>query len=151
MLDEDAADERPLSVRRVASPSMSEIRHLAPDTLPRPNGYSHVVSAPVERIVFVSGQVPLDAEGRLVGAGDMAAQARQVFENLARALEAEGTTWANVLKLNYFVRDVGQMPAVRSIRDEYVDANRPPASTLIEVNSLFRDDVLIEVDAVAVR
>jgi enamine deaminase RidA (YjgF/YER057c/UK114 family) len=130
---------------------MSEIRHLDPDSLPRPNGYSHVVSAPVDRIVFISGQVPLDSDGELVGAGDVAAQTRQVFENLTRALEAEGTEWANVLKLSYFVRDVGQMPAVRSIRDEYVDTARPPASTLIEVSSLFRDDVLIEVDAVAVR
>jgi reactive intermediate/imine deaminase len=130
---------------------MSEIRHLTPETLPRPNGYSHVVSAPVDRIVFISGQVPLDAEGQLVGAGDVAAQARQVFENLTRALEAADATWSNVVKLDYFVRDVGEMPAVRSIRDEYIDPEHPPASTLVEVSSLFRDDVLIEVDAVAVR
>jgi reactive intermediate/imine deaminase len=130
---------------------MSELRHLVPDTLPRPNGYSHVVSAPAERIVFVSGQVPLNADGDLVGPGDVAVQARQVFENLTRALEAEGTTWANVVKLNYFVRDVAEMPTVRRIRDEYVEAERPPASTLVEVNRLFRDDVLIEIDAIAVR
>jgi reactive intermediate/imine deaminase len=130
---------------------MSEIRHLTPETLPRPNGYSHVVSAPLDRILFISGQVPLDAEGQLVGVGDVAAQARQVFENLTRALEAADATWSNVVKLAYFVRDVGEMPAVRSIRDEYIDTEHPPASTLVEVSSLFRDDVLIEVDAVAVR
>ena len=130
---------------------MSEIRHLPPETLPRPNGYSHVVSAPLDRILFISGQVPLDAEGQLVGVADVAAQARQVFENLTRALEAADATWSNVVKLAYFVRDVGEMPAVRSIRDEYIDTEHPPASTLVEVSSLFRDDVLIEVDAVAVR
>jgi reactive intermediate/imine deaminase len=129
---------------------MTEIRHLVPGGLPRPNGYSHVVVAPADRIVFVSGQVPLDADGTLVGAGDAAAQARQVFENLSTALEAAGASWSNVVKLNFFVRDVREMPAVRTIRDQYVDAGRAPASTLVEVSRLFRDDVLVEVDAVAV-
>ena len=130
---------------------MSDIRHLLPDGLAPPNGYSHVVSAPVDRIVFVSGQVPLDADGELVGAGDVAAQARQVFANLTRALDAAGATWRDVVKLGYFVRDVGEMDAVRSVRNEFIDTERPPASTLVEVSSLFRDDVLVEVDAVAVR
>jgi enamine deaminase RidA (YjgF/YER057c/UK114 family) len=130
---------------------MADVRHLTPDGLARPHGYSHVVVAPVESIVFVSGQVPLDAEGNLVGAGDVAAQARQVFQNLSIALEAAETSWSNVVKLNFFVRDVSEMPAVRTIRDEHVDTANPPASTLIEISRLFRDDVLIEVDAVAVR
>jgi reactive intermediate/imine deaminase len=130
---------------------MGGIRHLVPAELPTPNGYSHAVDAPVERIVFVSGQVPLDSAGGLVGPGDVEAQTRQVFENLTRALEAAGASWATVLKLTYFVRDVEQIAAVRSVRDEYVDAARPPASTLVEVSRLFRDDVLIEIDAVAVH
>jgi len=129
---------------------MTEIRHLVPDGLPTPNGYSHVVVAPADRIVFVSGQVPLDAGGNLVGEGDVPAQARQVFENLSTALEAAGASWSNVVKLNFFVRDVAEMPAVRTIRDQYVDAEHAPASTLVEVSRLFRDDVLVEVDAVAV-
>jgi reactive intermediate/imine deaminase len=130
---------------------MGDARHLAPEGLAKPNGYSHVVVAPADRIVFVSGQVPLDAEGKLVGAGDVPAQARQVFQNLSIALEAAETSWSNVVKLNFFVRHVTEMPAVRTIRDEYIDTANPPASTLIEVSRLFRDDVLIEVDAVAVR
>lgn len=115
-----------------------------------PNGYSHVVVAPAGRIVHVSGQVPLDADGELVGAGDVAAQTSQVFENLTTALEAAGASWADVVKLGIFLRDVGAIAAVRSVRDEYVDLERPPASTLVEVSSLFRDDVLVEVDAIAV-
>jgi enamine deaminase RidA (YjgF/YER057c/UK114 family) len=55
-------------------------RFLSPETLPPPFGYSHVVDVPAGRIVFVSGQVPLDSAGRLVGEGDFAAQVRQVFE-----------------------------------------------------------------------
>jgi reactive intermediate/imine deaminase len=126
-------------------------RFLSPDTLAPPFGYSHVVDAPAGRIVYISGQVPLDADGQLVGQGDFAAQARQVFENLSAALEAADASWRDVVKLNYFLRDVGQIATVRSIRDEYVDTEQPPASTLVEVSGLFREDVLIEIEAVAVK
>ena len=130
---------------------MSQKRFLTPATLSPPFGYSHVVEAQAGTIVYISGQVPLDAEGQLVGAGDFAAQTRQVFENLTRALEAADATWSDVVKLDYFLRDVGQIAAVRAIRDEYVDTEHPPASTLVEVSRLFRDDVLVEIEAVAVK
>ena len=126
-------------------------RFLSPDSLPAPFGYSHVVDAPASRIVFVSGQVPLDAAGNLVGEGDFAAQVRQVFENLTAALATADATWGEVVKLNYFVRDIGEVDALRAIRDEYVDTEQPPASTLVEVSRLFRDDVLVEIEAVAVK
>jgi reactive intermediate/imine deaminase len=126
-------------------------RFLSPDTLPRPFGYSHVVDAPASRIVYISGQVPLDAAGNLVGEGDFAAQVRQVFENLTAALGAADASWSDVVKLDYFVRDVGEVAALRAIRDEYVNTEQPPASTLVEVSRLFRDDVLVEIQAVAVR
>jgi reactive intermediate/imine deaminase len=126
-------------------------RFLAPETLPRPVGYSHVVDAPARRLIYVSGQVPLDAEGHLVGEGDYEAQTRQVFENLTRALEAANASWRDVVKLTYFLRDVGEIASVRAIRDEYIDAKAPPASSLVEVSGLFRDDVLIEIEAVAIK
>jgi reactive intermediate/imine deaminase len=126
-------------------------RFLSPDTLPRPFGYSHVVDAPASRIVYLSGQVPLDAAGNLVGEGDFAAQVRQVFENLTAALATADASWSDVVKLNYYVRDIGEVAALRAIRDEYVNAEQPPASTLVEVSRLFRDDVLVEIEAVAVK
>jgi len=130
---------------------VKERRFLAPETLPRPVSYSHVVDAPASRIIYISGQVPLDAEGHLVGEWDFEAQTRQVFENLTRALEAADASWKDVVKLTYFLRDVGEIATVRSVRDEYVDTEQPPASTLVEVSGLFRDDVLIEIEAVAIR
>jgi reactive intermediate/imine deaminase len=125
-------------------------RFLSPETLPAPFGYSHVVEARPGRVIYVSGQVPLDRDGQLVGVGDLEAQTRQVFENLQAALDAAGSSWADVVKLNYFLVDASGLAAVRTIRDEYVDTAHPPASTLVEVSRLFRDDVLIEIDAVAV-
>ena len=130
---------------------MSQKRFLTPATLSPPFGYSHVVEAPAGTMVYISGQVPLDAEGQLVGGGDFAAQTRQVFENITRALEAADATWSDVVKLDYFLRDVGQIGVVRAIRDEYVDTANPPASTLVEVSSLFRPDVLVEIQAVAIK
>ena len=130
---------------------MSEKRFLTPATLAPPFGYSHVVEAPAGTIVYISGQVPLDAEGQLVGEGDFEAQTRQVFENLTRALEAADASWSDVVKLDYFLRDVGQIATVRAIRDEYVDTANPPASTLVEVSSLFNPDVLVEIQAIAIK
>src|SRR4029079_14913420 len=129
---------------------MAEKRFLSPDTLAAPFGYSHVVDSPAGRILYISGQVPLDGDGQLVGEGDFEAQARQVFENLTRALEAAGAAWSDVVKLNYFLRDVGAVTTVRAIRDASGDTEQPPASTLVEVNGLFRDNVLIEIEAVAI-
>jgi reactive intermediate/imine deaminase len=126
-------------------------RFLNPEGLPTPFGYSHVVEAPVGTIVYVSGQVPLDAGGELVGDGDIEAQTRQVFENLTGALTAAGASWSDVVKLGFFLVDVGHIATVRAVRDEYVDTARPPASTLVEVSRLFREDVLVEVEAVAVK
>ena len=129
---------------------MAERRFLSPGTLPKPFGYSHVVDAPAGRIVYVSGQVPLDTGGELVGAADFQAQVRQVFHNLNAALAAADVGWADVVKLNFFVTDLSEIAALREIRDAYVNTEQPPASTLVQVAALFRPDVMFEADAVAV-
>ena len=129
---------------------MAKKRFLNPDTIAPPFGYSHVVDSPAKRIVYISGQVPLDSAGQLVGEGDFAAQTRQVFQNLTRALEAADVAWSDVVKLNYFLTDVSQIISVRAIRDEFVDTEHPPASTLVQVSGLFRPEVMVEIEAVAV-
>ena len=112
-----------------------------------PPGYSHAIQA--GGLIFISGQVALDADGSVVGTGDMAAQARQAFRNLGAVLEAAGSSFADVVKLTYFVRDVDSVGAVRAARDEFVDLSRPPASTLVEVSRLFMPELLVEIEAVA--
>jgi enamine deaminase RidA (YjgF/YER057c/UK114 family) len=126
-------------------------RFLNPSGMPRPRGYTHVVEVPSgNRLLFLSGQVPLDSTGALRGGSDFRAQARQVFENLRSGLAAAGADFGDVVKLNFYVLDVRNLPALREVRDQYVDLASPPASTLVEVRRLFRDDVLLEVEAVAV-
>jgi reactive intermediate/imine deaminase len=101
-------------------------------------------------LLFISGQVPLDANGAVVGVDDMAEQTRQVFRNIGAVLEAAGATFSDVVKLTLFVRDINAIAAIRAARDEFIDTANPPASTLVEVSRLFRSDVLVEIEAVAV-
>ena len=127
------------------------VRHLNPDTLPKPAGYSHVVDAPIGgRLVHVSGQVALDRDGRLVGDGDFRAQAVQAFENLRNALAGAGADFGHVVKINMFVLDMANLLVLREVRDRSVNTAAPPASTLVEVSRFFRNGILFEVDAVAV-
>ena len=120
-----------------------------PGTMHRPVGYTHVVEVSPGRLVYISGQVALDPAGELVGPGDIRAQARQVFENLRAALAAVGAGFDQVVKLNYYLVDATQLPVVREVRDQYLSPERLPASTAVEVRRLFREDILIEVEAVA--
>ena len=126
------------------------IRFVNPPTSHRTVGYSHVGELLTGRPIFISGQVALDAGGNLVGPDDLRAQAAQVFRNLDAALGAVGATFDDVVKFTYFMLDIGQIALVREIRDQYVNRENPPASSAVEVRRLYRDDVLIEVEAVAV-
>jgi enamine deaminase RidA (YjgF/YER057c/UK114 family) len=102
------------------------------------------------RWVAIAGQVALDAEGNLVGVDDAGAQARQVFANLERCLAAAGATFADVVKLNFYVTDIAFLPEVRVARDAHIDTVNPPASTAVQVVALFRPEALIEIEAYAV-
>ncbi|MFF0965465.1 RidA family protein [Streptomyces sp. NPDC003703] len=126
-----------------------------PTRIPAPEGvapappYSHVVMA-TGRLVAVSGQLPLDEDGRLVGEGDPAAQARQVFENLRRCLAAAGAGFDDVVKLTYFVTDIAHLPAVRTARAAHIPDDRLPASSAVLVAALVRPEFLMEIEAFAV-
>lgn len=122
----------------------------SPETLPPPIGFSHLAEAR-GKIVFISGQVPMDQDGNLVGEDDFVAQLEQVFRNLDVAVREAGGQFSDVVKLNYFCHaDVERalLPNVARVRDALVDTSRPPASTFIFVAGLVRPGWLIEVDAV---
>ena len=124
----------------------------SPKALPPPVGYSHVAKVNKGTIVYIAGQVSSDASGKLIGEGDFEAQVEQVFRNLKIAVEAAGGTMADIVKLNtYLVAEVDQagVPKLRAIRDRYLNAEKPPASTLVVVTRLARPGWLIEIEAVA--
>jgi 2-iminobutanoate/2-iminopropanoate deaminase len=117
-----------------------------------PAGYSHVVIVNGGKMVFLSGQVGLDKRGEMVGKNDFRAQAAQVFANLRLALASAGATPEEVVKLNYYVVGLNhdKLLALREARDGFIDKVHPPVSTLAGVQELFREDALIEIEAVAV-
>ena len=126
----------------------------SPKTLiaPGPAGYSHVAKVNRGAIVYISGQVPSDASGKLVGEGDFEAQVEQIFRNLKLAVEAAGGTMADIVKLNYYLVaevDPAIVPKLRPIRDRYLNVENPPASTFVVVSRLMRPGWLIEIEAVA--
>jgi len=127
-------------------------QHTNPSGVSQPANYTHVVSSDGSRIVFISGQVAVNAQGQLVGEGDLAKQAEQVFENLKTCLTAAGAGFADVVKLTTYV--VNYKPDDRAtigvLRQRYLPATNPPASTLVGVQSLARPDLMIEIEAVAV-
>ena len=127
------------------------VRFIKSDTLAPSPGYSQAVEVrPGGRIIYISGQVAMDHSGKLVGEGDLRAQATQTFENLKATLQASGASFQNVVKLNSYFVDMSQLAAFREVRDKYVNTANPPASTAVQVSRLFREGFLVEVEAVAI-
>jgi len=122
-----------------------------PHDLPAPPTYTHVVVATGSMLVFVAGQVAEDAEGNLVGPGDLAVQARQAFANVGRALAAGGARPEQVTKITIFVAGYRRehLPAIEKGRAALFGEHKP-ADALVGVEALSRSDYLIEVDAIAV-
>ena len=123
-----------------------------PPTLMKPVGYSHVAKVTGGSLIYVAGQVSADASGQLVGEGNFEAQAEQVFKNLKAAVEAASGTMADIIKMNVYLVaevDASEVPKLRAVRDRYVNAAKPPASTLVTVTRLARPGWLLEIEAVA--
>jgi len=118
--------------------------------MPPANGYSHVVKVQTCETVYLSGQVPMDAAGNIVGENSMEEQAIQVFENIKQGLEAAGLTFDSVVKLVFYLTDISKMAEVRSVRDQYINTLEPPVSSAVEVSKLIHDNFMIEVEATAV-
>jgi enamine deaminase RidA (YjgF/YER057c/UK114 family) len=121
-----------------------------PGDLPTPSTYTHVVVATGSRLVFVAGQEPEDEHGNLVGP-DLAVQARQVFANVGRALDAADALPEDVTKITIFVvgyrRDY--LPVIEQGRVALFGEHKP-ADTIVGVEALSRPEYLIEVEATAV-
>ena len=117
---------------------------------PTPIAYSHAVR--MGNLLFVSGQLPVDANRQLVAPGDLGAQTRQVLENLTIVLNAAGASWEHVAKLTIFVVGMDRIAEVREARQAFYDAQgvQPPASTAVGVAGLAIEGALIEIEAYAV-
>ena len=128
-----------------------EKKFINPPTLATPRGYTHVVTASGGKMVFIAGQVAWDVKGEIVGKGDLRAQATQAYENLKTALAAAVATTADIVKMNTYVVNfkAADLPVIREVRAKFFPQENVPASTLVGVQALAVDGLLIEVEAVA--
>ena len=123
------------------------LKIIQPEGMYTTPSYVHAIRA--GNTLYLAGQVARDAQGNVVGAGDAAAQARQVYANIGRVLKAAGADWAHIVKMTTYLVDSADSPAVSAVRFEHLGSHRPPHTGLI-VAGLGSPDLRVEVDVVAV-
>jgi 2-iminobutanoate/2-iminopropanoate deaminase len=129
--------------------AFAQVKRTNPPTLSKPTGYTHIVEVNGPgKTIYISGQIALDKDGKVVGAGDMKGQAEQVFKNLQAALDAAGAKFSDVVKMNTYITDMAQAPAVREVRARYF-GDTAPASTLVQVVHLARPEFMLEIEVIA--
>jgi enamine deaminase RidA (YjgF/YER057c/UK114 family) len=129
----------------------ARIEYLKPEGMFNVPSFSQVTTAEDGKLIFVSGQVAWDSQGKPVP-GDLEAQTRLTYENLKRALAAAGATFDDVVKFTVYVKDLDteKWKTVSKVRSEYLSKDRPPASTMIGVTGLVYPELLVEIEAFAV-
>ncbi len=123
-------------------------RIVAPPFIHKTVGYSHAVQA--GDTLYIAGQVAVDAEGNLVGEGDIEAQVTQVWQNLRAVLAYAGGSVEDIVKITVFTTDIAHRPAIAAARDKVFPTGVYPASTFLVVQSLARPELLVEIEAIAV-
>ena len=134
------------------SQNTAVVKFRNPAQVVTPRGYSHAVEVDLgtSKMLLISGQVALDKEGNLVGKGDLAKQSEQVFTNIKAIIEDAGGNMNDLVKIGIFMLDASQVTTLRDVRDRFINVKQRPASTLVQVSRLYRDDLLIEIEATAV-
>lgn len=112
----------------------------------QPPGYTHVVTSPPGKMVFVSGRGGNNADGSMPA--DFETQCVNTFEDLKRCLALGGASFDDVVKINYFITDMGYLGALRQIRARYLNAENPPAATLVQAGLI--EGLLIEIECMAI-
>jgi enamine deaminase RidA (YjgF/YER057c/UK114 family) len=124
-------------------------RIIQPSIMSKPGGdYSHGVLVKPGQLLFIAGQTAVGADGIIVGIGDPSAQAKKVYENIEAILSEAGGTFDDLVKLTTFITDISYREKVNEVRRRYLKKDFP-ASTLVVVKGLAREEFLVEVEAIA--
>lgn len=131
-----------------------ELKPSNPVGLASTTGYSQIIEASGNRIIFISGQTSINSAGETIGIDDFPAQVSQVFRNLEIALREVGCSASNLAKMTVFLRDMNNLAVYREGRNSFLQSVTPaaaPAITLVEVSRLYGADFLIEIEAIAIK
>ena len=112
----------------------------------KPPGFSHVVTSPAGRMIFISGRGGTGSDGKMPA--DFGSQVKNAFEDMKRCLALAGAGFKDVVKINYYVTDISHTPELRQIRAQYLDLQHPPAATLVQTG--LAPGLLLEVEAIAI-
>jgi len=132
----------------------AEISIYNPDSMAKPLGlYCHVARSRADEYLYIAGQVSLNRAGEVVGPKDFEAQMRQTYDNLRTALESAGAGFDNVIKYTTYLTRKEDLPEYRAVRNQlygeiYASGNYPP-NTLLVVDGLVNDELLVEIEAIA--
>ena len=133
---------------------MADIKILNPDALGKPLGqYSHLTRVKASEFVFIAGQVGVDKAGKLTGSGDFDAQCVQTFANIEAALKSVDAGWGNIVQFTTYLvhsQDIAKFMAfrLREFPKMFVGGAYPP-NTLLMIDRLVQEQLLVEVQAVA--
>ena len=122
-----------------------------PEGLFKTNAYTQIVTTGGGKTIYISGQIPFNKKGELVGKDSLNVQINQVFKNINTALTSVNATFNDVIKVTYYIKNYNPqyLPLIREMRSKYFNKENPPSASLVGVQSLFLEDVLIEVEVVA--
>jgi 2-iminobutanoate/2-iminopropanoate deaminase len=133
---------------RKLSPGL-KVRYSCPPEFYDPKSYSHVVEVEGGRLLFVSGQVPVNAQRQLVSR-DFREQVERVYDNLETVLRSVGASFENVLKTTTYLTNISQTKVFREVRDaRFAHLKTRPASTTLVITSLVEPDFLLEIEVIA--
>ncbi|HEI8721433.1 TPA: RidA family protein [Serratia marcescens] len=143
--------EFPVSIQTLDNLKDRHPFHSVAGAATRVPGISNAIAVDSGKLLFLSGHVPMNADGSLPGK-TLEVQLSKAFENMQATLADAGGSFDDVARITIFVRDYSpaSLDTIRTVRDRFINHDRPPASALIGVASLFHPDVLVEVDAIAV-
>jgi len=141
-----------VSVNALAQRDLASAKFINLTTVSRATGYSQAVEIDLgnSKMLIISGQVALDKDDKVVGGDNFEKQADQVFTNIKNIVENSGGSMSDLVKVTVYLRNVSNINKFREVRNRYITVNNPPASTLVEVTDLARDEFLLEVEATAV-
>ncbi len=138
--------------RKTMQQENKTVQFINPKSVGQPSGFTNVVEIDLgnARMIMIAGQCAFDKNWNMIGAGDFAKQADQVFRNIKDMLEELGGSMDNIVRLNNYFLNMGDLKTFIAVRNRYVNTKQPPAAVCVEVNKLFVDGLLLEVEATAI-